>query len=130
MSLINFLEIPYNTDYYFYFSAIPKHILFIPGLMMSLLSSRGVIVWFINLSTLFYMSMAIRRLSKEAHTQEIVGNQQVQPVNPATVTTTQQQQVYPIQNPIVQPVQHQNLQQQSVYPSLMNIEAGPSKSAY
>uniref|UniRef100_A0A1B0GMJ5 Uncharacterized protein n=1 Tax=Phlebotomus papatasi TaxID=29031 RepID=A0A1B0GMJ5_PHLPP len=100
MSLINFLEIPYSTDYYFYFSAIPKHILFIPGLMMSLLSSRGIIVWFINLSTLFYMSMAIRRLSKETHTPQIVGSQQVQPVNPTIVTTTQQQQVYPVQNPV------------------------------
>ncbi|XP_055689020.1 uncharacterized protein LOC129793221 isoform X1 [Lutzomyia longipalpis] len=135
VSLIDFLGIPYESEYYFYFNAIPPHIMILPALMMSLLSSRAVIGWFLNLSALIYVCVTIRKLSKKKQTPGVVEPQPFQPTNATTITTQHQGQAYQPQIATCPPfVQQQqpgssqiSQQQQGIYPSLSNFnEPGPS----
>ncbi|XP_059612697.1 uncharacterized protein LOC132259162 [Phlebotomus argentipes] len=122
--LIEFLGIPYEPEYYFYFNAIPQHILVLPALMMSLLSSRAVIGWFINLSIFIYMCIRIHRIKRKPLTPGIVSDQPISATTATQPTAPYSQQVVIPQNPMVQ---QQSLQQTAIYPSLSSMnEPGPS----
>ncbi|GAB0099179.1 hypothetical protein DMENIID0001_150250 [Sergentomyia squamirostris] len=69
---LDLIGIHYDPDYYFIFASIPPHVLILPSLMMSLLSSRGVLGWFINLSCFIYVCITIRKLSKRTRQPEII----------------------------------------------------------